>query len=90
MFLIFIFIIIINIISPEDGVWLLHVGVIENGRTRNHLTLWTASVVVHVQVWEHILGDPQSVQLRNATKTTTTLLLVVVLVVVLAGLKAIN
>ena len=38
-------------------------GLIENGRTRNPLTLWT--VLVHV--WVYILDDPQSVQLRNAT-----------------------
>ena len=25
---------------------------------------------VHVRVWEHILGDPQGVQLRNAATAT--------------------
>ena len=43
--------------------------VIENGRTRIPLTLCNVPVLVHVQVWVHILGDPQSVQLRNATTT---------------------
>ena len=46
----------------------LHAGVTENGRTGNPLAL--CSVPVLVQVWVHILGDPQSVQLRNATTTT--------------------
>ena len=46
-------------------------GVIENGRTGNPLTLWTAPVLVPVWVWVHILGDPHSVQLRNATTTRT-------------------
>ena len=50
----------------------LHGGVIENGHTHNPLTLWTLSVLVHVRVWVHILGDAQSVQLRNGTTTTTT------------------
>ena len=37
-------------------------GVIENCRTHNPLTLWTVPLFVHVWVWVHILGDPQSVQ----------------------------
>ena len=41
-------------------------GVIENGRTCNPVTLGSVPALVHVQVWVHILGDPQSVQLRNA------------------------
>ena len=62
-------------ILPEDGEPLpIRGGVIENCRTRNLLTLWTAPVLrVHVRVWVHLLGDPQkSVQLKNATATTTT------------------
>ena len=47
-------------------------GVIENGCARNPLTLCTVPVLVHVRVWVHIPGDPQSVQLRNATTTATT------------------
>ena len=39
-------------------------GVIENDRTRNPLTLWTVHGLVHVRVWVHALGNPQSVQLR--------------------------
>ena len=46
-----------------------HGGEIVNGRSRNHLTLWTVPILVHVRVWVHILGDPQSVQMRNATTT---------------------
>ena len=48
----------------------LHGGVIENGCSRNPLTLCSVPVLVHVHVWVHILGDPQSVQLRKATTTT--------------------
>ena len=45
-------------------------GVIENGRTRNPLILWTEPVHVQVPVWVHILGDPpKHVQLRKATTT---------------------
>ena len=40
-------------------------GLTENGRRRNPLTLRTVPVLVHVRVWVHTLGDPQSVQLRN-------------------------
>ena len=46
----------------------LHGRVPENGRTCNPLALWTAPI--QVQVWVHILGDPQIVQLRNATTAT--------------------
>ena len=43
---------------PKTECGCLHGGIkIENGRTRNPLTLWT----VHVRVWVHILGDPQTV-----------------------------
>ena len=45
----------------------LHGRVIENSQTRNPLTLCS----VHVRVWVYILGDPQSVQLRNTTTTIT-------------------
>ena len=45
----------------------LHDGVIENGCARNPLTLCSVPVLV-VQVWVHIPGDLQCVQLRNATK----------------------
>ena len=38
--------------------------VIGNGRSRNALVLCSVSVLVHIP------GDPQSVQLRNATATT--------------------
>ena len=37
----------------------LHGGVIKNGHTRNPLTLCSVHVLVHVQVWVHIAGDPQ-------------------------------
>ena len=41
--------------------------------TYNPLTLCgNVPALVHVHVWVHIPGDPQSVQLRNATTTTTT------------------
>ena len=53
----------------------LHGGVIENGRTRNPPTL--RSVLVLVQVWVHIPGDPQSVQLRNATTIIIILLIII-------------
>ena len=33
-----------------------------------------------IQVWMHILGDPQSVQLRNAKTTTTILATMVILI----------
>ena len=46
----------------------LHGGEIVNGRACNPLS--SVPVLVHVQVWVHIQGDPQSVQLRNATTTT--------------------
>ena len=49
----------------------LHGGV-ENGRARNPLTLCSVAALVHVQVWVHMPGDPQNVQLRNDTTTTTT------------------
>ena len=49
----------------------LHGGVIENGRTHQSLTLCSVPVLVHVGVWMFIPGDPQSVQLRNATTTKT-------------------
>ena len=53
---------------PKTECDCLHGGVIENVRTRKPLTLWT--VPVPVLVWVHILGDPQSVQLRDATTAT--------------------
>ena len=63
-------------LPSEDGVRLPTLrGVFENGRTRNPLTLCSVPVLVHVQVWVHIPGDPQSVQLRNATTTTFTYLI---------------
>ena len=55
--------------ASEDGVW-LPVPTWQgdwNGDTRNPLT--QCSVLVPVQVWQRIAGDPQSVQLRNATAT---------------------
>ena len=55
---------------PECGY--LHGRVLENVRTRDPLTLCSVHVLVQVQVWVHIPGDPQSVQLRNDTATTTT------------------
>ena len=42
---------------PKTECGCLHGGVIENGHTCNPLTLWTVPVLV--QVWVHILGDPQ-------------------------------
>ena len=44
------------------------VGVIEYGRARNPLILWTVPalvLVVHVRVWVNILGDPQSISWSN-------------------------
>ena len=41
-------------------------------KTVAHAILSAYVLLVHVQVWVHILGDPQSVQLWNATTTTTT------------------
>ena len=52
---------------PKMECGCLHGGVIENGRTPNPLILWTVPVLVHVRVWGHILGNPQSVHLRNVT-----------------------
>ena len=41
-----------QLFPSEDGVRLpIHGGVIENGRTRNPLTLFSVPVLVHVQVW---------------------------------------
>ena len=46
---------------------------VENGHTRNPLTLCSVPAIVHVQVWVHIPGghmkqeDPQNAHLRNAT-----------------------
>ena len=56
---------------PKTEGGYLHGGVIENGRTRNPLTLCSVPALVHVLVWVHIPGDPQSVQLRDATARTT-------------------
>ena len=39
--------------------------VIENGLAPNPLTLCCVPVLVHVQVWVRIPGDPLSAQLRN-------------------------
>ena len=50
---------------PKTECGCRHGRVIENGRTRNHHTLWT------VWLWVRILGDPQSIHLRNPTSTTT-------------------
>ena len=54
----------------DDGVRLpIHSGVIENGRSRNPLTLCgTVPALVNVQVSMHIMNGPQSIQPRNATK----------------------
>ena len=57
--------------SPKTECGCLYGGVIENGRARNPLTLCNVPVLVHVQVWVHVPGDPQSVELRNATTTTS-------------------
>ena len=59
-----------NPLKTECGC--LHGGVIENGHACNPLTLCSVPVLVHVhvQVWVHTPGDPQIVQLRNATTTT--------------------
>ena len=56
--------------SPKTECNYLHGGVIENGCTRNPLTLRTAPMLILVRVWVQILGDPQSVQLSTATTTT--------------------
>ena len=39
--------------------------------------------LVHVQVWVHIPGDPQSVQLRNATTTTMVVTAMMMLVMMM-------
>ena len=54
---------------PKTECGCLYGGVIENGLTHNPLTLCSVPVLVHVQVWLHMPGDPQSVQLSNATTT---------------------
>ena len=56
---------------PKTECGYLRGGVIENGRTRNPFTLRSVPVLVHIRVWVHIPGDPQIVQLRNATTTPT-------------------
>ena len=55
-------------IPPKTECDCLYGGVIKNGRTCYPLTLCSVPALVHVQV--HILGDHQSVQLRNTTTTT--------------------
>ena len=52
------------IFLPKTECGCLHGRVIENGCTCNPLTLSTVPVLV--RVWVHLLGDPISVQLRNA------------------------
>ena len=52
-------------IPPQTECGCLHGGVTENGRARNPLTLGSVPVLLHVQVWVHIPGDPQSVQLTE-------------------------
>ena len=54
---------------PKTECGCLYGGVIGNGRTRNPLTLCSVSICT-CTVWVRIPGDPQSVQLRNATTTT--------------------
>ena len=55
-------------LSSADGVQLpTWWGHWKRSHTCNPLTLWTVPVLVHVWVWVHTLGDPQKVQLRNAT-----------------------
>ena len=39
-------------------------GHFENGRARNPLTLCSVPVLVHVQLWVHTPGDPQSVNIQ--------------------------
>ena len=58
---------------PKMECGCLQGGVIGNGRTRNLLALCSVPVLVHVQVWVHIPGDPQSAKLRNAATKTTLL-----------------
>ena len=58
----------------EDGSATAYMaGSLKTVAQRNPLTLCSVPVVVHVQVWVHIPGDPQRAQLRNATTTTTNL-----------------
>ena len=57
----------LNMNTPKMECGCLHGGEIGNGCTRNPLTQCS----VCVRVWVHILGGPQSVQLRNATTTAT-------------------
>ena len=64
-------------VPPKSECGCLHGGVIENGRIRNPLTLCSVPVLVPVQVWVHILGDPQNVQLRNATTNLSTVVVYV-------------
>ena len=49
-----------------------HTVFIENCRTHNPLILWTVHLYLYMWqcTWVHIPGDPQSVELRNATTTT--------------------
>ena len=58
-------------VPSEDGGRLPTWRGMKNCCTRNPLTLCIVPAVVYVRVWLHIPGDPQSVQLRNATTTTT-------------------
>ena len=51
----------------------LHGGVIENSRACKPLTLRSVPVLVHVQVWVHILGGPQcSAQERYSSQYSET------------------
>ena len=47
------------VFPPETECGCIHGGVIENGRACNALTLCSVPVLVHVQVWVHIPGNPQ-------------------------------
>ena len=60
--------------SSEDGMWLpmwLCNRLVQNGHICNILTLQSAFVNVQLYKCIDIPGDPQSVQLWNATSTTT-------------------
>ena len=59
--------------SSEDGVWLpmwLCNRLVQNGHICNILNLQSAFVIVQLYKCIDIPGDPQSVQLWNATSTT--------------------
>ena len=73
--------ILLELLSSEDGRRLpIMTGSLKTVAHANPLTLWTEPVLVmYVWVWVHLLVDPQSVQLKNATALELILILIVIL-----------